>query len=319
VKAIRVSEHGGPEVLRIETLPDPAAGCGQVLVKLHAIGINPVETYIRSGKYARLETLPYTPGSDGAGVIAGVGPGVTGLSEGSRVYVSGSLTGTYAEFTLCSRDQVHPLPEGASFREGAALGVPYATAHRALFHRGGAKAGEWVLIHGASGAVGSAAVQLACGAGLRVIGTAGSEGGLEFVRELGAEHTLDHRAPDRAGQVRAITGGGVDLIIEMLANVNLQTDLTLLNRFGRVVVVGSRAAIEINPRDAMMRDSDIRGMTLFNAPPEDLAMIHRDLQAGLRSGAVRPRIGREFPLAEAAAAHEALMTDGKTGKILLIP
>jgi NADPH2:quinone reductase len=319
VKAIRVSAHGGPEVLRLESIPDPVPGADHVLVRLHAIGINPVETYIRSGRYARHETLPYTPGTDGAGVVMQVGSGVTGLSEGDRVYLSGSVTGTYAELALCERAQVHPLPEGVDFKDGAALGVPYATAHRALFHRGGAKAGEWLLVHGASGGVGSAAVQLARGAGLRIIGTAGSDAGLEFVRSLGAHHALDHRQAGYAEQVKALTDGGVDLILEMLANVNLQTDLTLLRHHGRVVVVGSRATIEINPRDAMMRDADIRGMTLFNATPADLAAIHRDLQDGLRAGVVRPKIGRTFPLAEAAAAHEALMTDGKTGKILLIP
>jgi NADPH2:quinone reductase len=320
VKAIRVSQQGPPDVLKLETVADPQAGPGQLVVRLKAVGVNPVETYIRAGAYARLEKLPYTPGSDGAGVVETVGAGVTQFRPGDRVYLYGSLTGTYAELALCEAAHVHPLPANVSFGAGAALGVPYATAYRALFQRGQARVGETVLIHGASGGVGQAAVQLARAAGLRVIGTAGTDAGIKFVREQGAHDAVNHRGENYLKEILDLSAGqGVDLIIEMLANVNLGNDLGLLAKFGRVVVVGSRGPVELNPRDTMMRDADIRGMTLFNTPPAELAGIHLALQAGLACGALLPVIGQEIPLAEAPRAHEAVMQDGKFGKILLIP
>jgi NADPH2:quinone reductase len=318
--SIRVHQYGGPEVLKIEDIPTPSPGPGQVLVRLRAIGVNPVETYIRSGNYARKDPPPYTPGTDAAGEVESVGGGVTKWKKGDRVYLYGSTTGTYAEFALGAGSQVHPLPAHATFAQGAALGVPFATAHRALFHRGGAQRGETVLIHGASGGVGHAAVQLARAAGLTVIGTGGTEAGRKFVAEQGAHHALDHRAPGCLAEVMRLTGGlGVDLIIEMLANANLGNDLGVLARFGRVVVVGSRGPVEINPRDTMSRDADIRGMTLFNATEAGLAQIHAALQSGLGDGSIRPVIGQEFNLADAPRAHEAVMQDGKRGKIILVP
>ncbi len=320
LKAIRVHQYGGPEVLHLEEVPDTAPAAGQVLVRLRAVGVNPVETYIRSGNYARNDPLPYTPGSDAAGVVEAVGANVRQFRPGDRVYFYGSQTGAYAELALCNESQVHALPANCTFQQGAALGVPYATAHRALFHRGQAKAGETVLVHGASGGVGQAAVQLARAAGLVVIGTAGTEAGRRFVLEQGAHHALDHRKPDYLADLMKLTGDrGVDLIVEMLANVNLGKDLTVLAQSGRVVVIGSRGPVEINPRDTMMRDADIRGMTLFNTPDADLAGIHHALQAGLACGAMRPVIGQEFRLADAGRAHEAVMQDGKFGKIILVP
>jgi NADPH2:quinone reductase len=172
MKAIRVNAFGGPEVLELAEVPMPQAGPGEVLVRVHAGGVNPVETYIRAGKYARLPELPYTPGNDGAGVIEQVGPDVNEFKPGDRVYTAGSISGTYAEFALCKKEQVHPLPAKVSFAQGAAMGTPYATAYRGLFQRACAKPGETVLVHGASGGVGTAAVQLARAHGLRVFGTA---------------------------------------------------------------------------------------------------------------------------------------------------
>src|SRR6266496_146350 len=186
MKAIRVHEFGGPEVLRLEEVPTPRPGPGEVLVRIHAIGVNPVETYIRAGTYARLPALPYTPGNDGAGVVEEIGSDVNEFKPGDRVYTGGSLAGsTYAEFTLCKTAQVHPLPENVSFAQGAAMGTPYATAYRGLFQRADAKPGETVLVHGASGGVGTAAVQLARACGLRVFGTAGSDQGRKLAREQG--------------------------------------------------------------------------------------------------------------------------------------
>ena len=318
MKAIRVHEFGGAEVLQIEEVPKPQPGAGQVLVRMGAIGVNPVETYIRAGTYAYKPALPYTPGNDGAGPVEQVGPDVNEFKPGDRVYIAGSISGTYAEFALCRTEQVHPLPANASFAQGAAMGTPYATAYRGLLQRADAKPGETVLVHGASGGVGTAAVQLARARGLRVFGTAGSDEGRKLAREQGAHEVFDHRAPDHFIQIMNATGGrGVDVIVELLANVNLGKDLTILAKSGRVAIIGSRGRVEIDPRDSMQRDADLRGMAMPNTSPEDLASIHAALVAGLENGTLRPVIGKEFPLAEAAKAHRAVMEPGAFGKIVL--
>src|SRR5437016_552126 len=156
MRAIRVHQFGGPEQLKLEDVPELRAGPGQVLVKIHAAGVNPFDTYIRTGTYAIKPQLPYTPGADAAGVVASVGDEVKRVKAGDRLYCAGTLTGAYAEQALCLESQVHPLPSNVSFQQGAAVGVPYATAYRALFQRARALPAETVLVHGASGGVGLA-------------------------------------------------------------------------------------------------------------------------------------------------------------------
>jgi len=320
MKAIRVHEVGGPELLKLEDVPDPSPGPGQVVVRLKAVGVNPVDTYIREGRHAVKPSLPYTPGTDAAGTIEAIGEGVTRYVVGDRVYTGGSISGTYAELSLCLESQVHPLPAHVSFAQGAAVNVPYATAYRALFHRAQARAGEVVLVHGASGGVGTAAVQLAHAAEMIVIGTGGTDEGRRLVKQQGADHVLDHRAAGYLDQVLELTGGrGVDVILEMLANVNLGKDLNVLARFGRVVVIGSRGAVEIDPRATMTRDGSILGMTLMNVSDIERAAIHAVLVVGLENRTLTPVVGREFPLAQAARAHEAVLEPGAYGKIILIP
>jgi NADPH2:quinone reductase len=322
MQAILVRQFGGPEVLKLEQVPDPPApGPGQVLIAIRAAGVNPVDTYVRTGTYAVKPELPYIPGSDAAGVVEAAGPGVTSCAAGDRVYtcgtVQGRVMGAYAATALCNAAQVYAQPENTTFAQGAALGVPYATAHRALFGRGGGRSGERVLIHGASGGVGTAAVQLARARGLIVVGTAGSEAGLAHVRQQGAHHAVSHAGAGYIEELKRFAPEGFDLIVEMLANVNLDRDLDLLARRGRVVVVGSRGRIEIDPRKTMSKDAAILGMMLFNIPPDELVLIHRDLAAGLASGELTPVIAHELPLAEAARAHELVMTSGARGKIVL--
>jgi NADPH2:quinone reductase len=320
MKAIRVHQPGGPEVLKFEEIPDPTPGPGQVLIRVHAVGVNPVETYVRAGTYG-WKVWPYTPGADSAGVVEAVGDGVKKVKPGDRVYTAGTVTGAYAEKTVAAEARVFKLPEKISFQAGAALGVPYGTAHRALFHRARPIAGETVLIHGASGGVGTAATQFARAFGLIVIGTGGTDPGRRLVRENGAHHVLDHKSPDYLDELSKLTDGrgGVDIILEMLANVNLARDLTVLAKNGRVIVVGNRGAIEINPRETMGRDADIRGMTLMNATDEDLRGIHAAIVAGLESGTLRPVIGKEMTLADAPKAHVSVLEPGAYGKIVLIP
>jgi NADPH2:quinone reductase len=320
MKAIHVREFGAPEVLRMEEVPDPHPGRGEVLVRIRAVGVNPVDTYIRSGQYAIKPPLPYTPGSDAAGDVEAVGEGVSSFRPGDRVYIYRSLTGAYGEKALCTEAQVHPLPKNVSYAQGAAIGVPYTTAYRALFHKAQARPGETVLVHGASGGVGVAAVQLGRAAGMTIVGTAGTGKGKELVAREGAHHAVDHNAPDAPEQLMKLTGGrGFDVILEMLANKNLAKDLAMLTKFGRVAVVGSRGAVEINPRDIMGRDGTIVGMTSFNISDQDLAGIHAALVAGLENGALRPVIGQELPLQDAARAHQAVMEAGAYGKIVLVP
>ena len=318
MNAIRVEEFGGPEVMKLVSVPQLRPGPGQVLVRIHAVGINPVETYIRAGTYARKPALPFTPGNDGAGVVEEVGEGVSKFQPGDRVYTAGSISGTYAEYALCDPVQLHPLPANASFAQGAAMGTPYATAFRGLFQRAQAKPGETLLVHGASGGVGTAAIQLARTRGLRVLGTAGTERGRDLVREQGADEVFDHRASDYLAAIKKVTAGrGVDVILEMAAHLNLGKDLTILAPRGRVVVIGNRGRVEIDARETMSRDADIRGMVLPNTPADELASIHAALVAGLADGSLRPVIGRELALAEAPEAHRIVLEPGAFGKIVL--
>jgi NADPH:quinone reductase len=322
MKAICVRRTGGPEVLVLEDIPDPVPGEGQLVVRLHAAGVNPVDVYIRSAAQGRNPSLPYVPGMDGAGVVETVGPGVAGIGVGDRVYLSGTapapLNGTYAERALCDAAQAHPLPGHLTFAQGAAINVAYATAYRAILDRASARPGETVFVHGGSGGVGVAAIQIARAHGMRVLATAGTARGRDLVVEQGAHQVFDHHAPEYVPAILASTGGrGVDVIVEMLANVNLDKDLGLLSRNGRVVVVGNRGRVEIDARQTMGRDAAILGMTLMNATPADRARIHAAIGAGLDNGSLRPVVGREFPLANAGAAHAAVMEAGAYGKIVL--
>lgn len=324
MKAIRVSEFGPPSVLRLEDVPDLRPGPGEVVVDLRAVGVNPVDTYIRAGAYGSLPPLPFTPGNDGAGVVRAVGAGVESVAPGDRVYITGTTdsgsTGAYGEQAVSRADQVQSLPPGVSFAQGAAIGIPYATAWIALFVKAAAWAAETVLVHGASGGVGTAAVQLAKAAGLTVIGTGGTKEGRALVADQGADHVLDHTEAGYLDAVADLTGGrGVEIVVEHLANVNLAADLGVIAPRGRVVVVGNRGTIELNPRAAMAKDAVILGMQLWNATPGELRRAHAAIRAGLANGTLRPVVSRELPLAEAARSHEAVLEPGAYGKIVLVP
>ncbi|TVQ25080.1 MAG: NADPH:quinone reductase [Spirochaetaceae bacterium] len=329
MKAVVVREFGPPSVLKVEDVPDPVAQNGQIVVALHATGVNPVETYQRSGSQGYDRPRPFTPGADGAGVIESIGrfdaPGPVSrsgvrLAVGQRVYVSGSVTGTYAEKCVCTRDQVHPLSDSLSFEQGACLWINYGTAYRALFQRGGAIAGEWVLIHGATGGVGVAAIQWAKLRGLRVIGSYGTPRGRELLESLGVDHAIAHGDDGHLDSVDAATAGhGIDVVVEMLANVNLEADLNVLARGGRVVVVGSRGSIEVTPRRLMAREADVRGVMLYGASDTELTEIHAAIAAAADAGAIEPVIQESLPLARAADAHEIVMNSPSHGKIVLTP
>lgn len=317
MRVIEVRRFGGPEVLTVVERKVPVPGKGQVVVKVEAIGVNPVETYIRAGTYPVLPDLPYTPGGNAAGTVHSIGEGVSGLDVGQRVYTACSF-GAYGEFCCCDAAQAYELPVEVSFAQGTAIGVPAATAWRGLFLRGAAKAGENVLVHGASGSVGVAALQLGRAAGLRMHGTAGTEQGLENVAEAGAITSTLHKGK-YVDQLRSAVPEGFDLILEMLANVNLETDLSLLAPRGRVVIIGSRGRIEIDPRATMARETDIRGLALAAASPEELRQTYAALAAAMRVGVLRPVVAETMPLEEAPKAHELVLQPGTKGKLVLVP
>lgn len=318
MRAIVVREFGGPEVLVEEEVEKPEPTPTGVIVSIKAAGVNPVDCYLRSGIHAQAPKLPYTPGKDGAGMIEAVGEEVTAFKAGDRVYTAGSITGTYAEYSLCDSSQLGRLPDNITFEQGACLWTPYATAFRALFQKASAHAGETVLVHGASGGVGTACIQWAVARGLKVIGTAGSEQGMEMVLKNGASAVLDHNDIDHFSEVRELTDGkGADVIIEMLANQNLERDFEAIAKFGRIVIVGNRGSLQFTPRQAMTNETTIYGMSLFNAPKQDLEEIRNEIFEGSGTGALKPEVAKGFSLEEAPAAHEYIMASKAAGQIVL--
>ncbi len=325
MKAIRIHEFGGPDVMKLEEVPDPTPGeYRQVVVKVAAAGVNPVDTYVRTGTYTLKPDLPFTPGGEGAGTVESIGEGVETPKVGDAVFFFGSaagpMGGSYAEKVLCDEGQVYALPPNVDLKAGAAVPIAYGTAYHALFDRAKAEPAETVLIHGATGGVGLAAVQLAVAAGCTVYGTGGSEEGRQLVLDNGAAGAFDHGADDYADRIKAAVGeSGVDVIVEMLANVNLDRDLELLGTGGRVAVVGSRGRVEIDPRRAMGKEAAILGVTLRGLGPAGLRRAFAAIAAGLTAGALRPVVGEAFPLSQAADAQRRVMADGSRGKIILVP
>lgn len=318
MKAIVVKEFGSPEVMKFEEVSFSELTSNRVLIKVKAVGVNPVDTYIRSGVYPNVPNLPYTPGKDAAGIVEAVGENVTKFKVGDRVYTADSVTGTYAEFVVCKENQVNHLPENISFEQGAGVFVPYATSYRALFQKAKVQTGETVLVHGASGGVGIAAIQWAKNAGLTVIGTASSEEGKKLVKEQGADFVFDHSEENYLQQIlKATENKGVNVILEMLANVNLVKDFDVLAKFGRIVVIGNRGSLEFNPRLTMGKDATIYGMSLFNFSSAEEAEIHQNIFQGLKKGYLIPIVGKTFPLAEAAKAHHEVIETKAFGKIIL--
>ena len=322
MKAIQVTQFGGPEKLVYTDVEDVVAGKGEVCVRLYAAGVNPADVYILTGTYSTIPQLPYIPGVDGAGIVEAIGEEVSNVRVGDRVFIAtlnGSYsTGTFAQKVVCDKTNVYPLPDHVSFEQGAALGIPALTAYRALFQRANLKSGQTVLVHGASGGVGIQAVQMAKAHGAKVIGTASKPEGKKLVEQAGADVVIDHVTEATINEVLALTdGNGPDVIIEFLANVNLETDLKLISRFGKIVVIGNRGSIEINPRLAMQKECDILGMALWNASQEEREESIQGIIDMLTSGALRPIIGTTLPLQKASQSYEQLAKGNGNGKIVL--
>lgn len=322
MKAIQIEEFGGPEVLKIIDVEEATPNEKEVKVKLYAAGVNPSDTYTISGNYSYVPNLPYVPGTDGAGIIEEVGSGVKNVVVGDRVYLGAfgveRNTGTYAEKVVIDAKSVFPLSEKLSFNEGAALGIPSFTAYRSLFQKAEIKAGEFVLIHGASGAVGSMAVQMAKAIGAIVIGTSSTEEGREGILEIGADYAIPHVTEDNKNELLNITKNkGPEVIIEFLANVNLETDTKVIADFGRIIVVGSRDTIEFTPRNLMANDANITGMTIRDLSKEDVREIYYGVSAFIEAGSLKPIIGDKFALEEASKAHENVMDTSGNGRTIL--
>jgi len=293
-KAIVVRQNGGPEVLKLEDVAIPVPKAGQVVVRVLAAGVNPLETYIRSGAWGPLKE-PYTPGNhDVAGEIATLGEGVTNLKVGQRVFTSSTLTGAYAQYVLCDATAAHPLPDNITFDQGAAVNVAYGTAYNALIQNLQAKPGQTVLVHGGSGGVGVASIQIA----------------------------VNHRSATYLDEIRAFTGGrGVDLILEMVGT-NLSKDLSIIAPKGKIAIIGAgHGAAEIQPSQILMSRVTIVGIATIALAPEEVTEIVAYLTQGLRQGSLRPIVGKSFPLADAPAAHAEVSghAAGSAGKVILHP
>jgi len=321
MRAVRVSRFGGPEVLQVENnVAVPEVGPDQVMVRVIVAGINPVETYIREGQYSRLPDLPYTPGTDASGYVQQIGKNVTSLKVGDRVFVCGSTnnSGSYAQYVVTDSTYVFPLHPRLSFAQGASLGVPFFTAYKALILRAETRPGETVLVHGASGAVGTAAVQIARALGTTVVGTAGTKDGMDVVSRCGAHHVFNHNHKSYEKKMVDHLGTGFDVIIEHLANINLGHDIQMLKEHARVMVVGCRGGVNINPRHLMMPEASIRGVALGTSTPKEWAEMGAAIVAGIESGWVNPVINKEYSMDEVQQVHyDIIHSKGAKGKLVL--
>jgi NADPH2:quinone reductase len=324
VKAVRMYETGGPEVLVYEEVPTPSLGPGQVLVRVVASSVNSVDAAVRRGDFTTPKKLPKIIGSDGAGVVETLGPRVAGIRTGDEVFFQGlgiGSEGSYAEYAVVAAEQCVPKPQSLSFAESAAMGLVFPTAHYALVRIGKLHEGETVLVQGASGGVGTASVQLAKALGARVLATVRSEGAAQPVRDLGADEVIVATASDVGAEVARLTDGrGVDLIHELVVSENLAADVSMVAKRGRIVCTGQgprpEAVVPIGA--ALSKDAALLFMSTNNAGRAGVAEIMREIASLAEKRKIRPVIWKTLPLAEARTAHE-LLAQHHVGKIVLVP
>ena len=322
MKAVRIHEDGGPEVLRLDEVEDPVAGPGEVLIRLKAASLNHLDIWLRQG-------LPSVPkprilGADGAGVVEALGAGVDGFEVGQRVVLNPGLRngaeivgehrdGTHAELIAIPRENVHPVPEELSFEEAAAFPLVYETAYRMLVTRAGLREGEWVLVWGIGSGVGSAAFLIAKALGAKVVVTSSDDGKLERARELGADKTVNHESGDVVSVVKEATEGGAHVVVEHVGEATWKTSLQVARTGGRIAVCGATSGPNppANLHRIFWKQLSILGSTMGTA--DDFAGVY-ELVA---SGRVKPLVDRVFPLEEAAEAHRHLESGKQFGKVVL--
>jgi NADPH2:quinone reductase len=322
MKAIRVSRTGGPEVLQLEDLPDPIPGPGEAVVRLEAIGVNFVEIYHRRGLYS--SQLPFTPGTEGAGTVVSVGPDVTGLRPGDRV-ASVNLLGSYAELARAPAERLVLLPETVDTRTAAAAMLQGLTAHYLATSTYPLKSGDWCLIHAAAGGVGLLLCQIARDRGARIIGTVSTPEKAELARAAGAHEVVRYTQQDFVSEARRITSGrGVSVVYDSVGKTTFEGSLNSLAPRGMLVLFGQSSG-PVPPFDPQLLSS--KGSLFLTRPTlahysttkEELTARASDLFQWVMTGALKVRVDRTFPLAQAAEAHRALEGRGTTGKVLLIP
>jgi NADPH:quinone reductase-like Zn-dependent oxidoreductase len=322
MKALRIHEDGGPEVLRLDEVEDPVAGPGEVLIRLKTASLNHLDIWLRQG-------LPSVPkprilGADGAGVVDALGEGVDGFEVGQRVVLNPGLRngaeivgehrdGTHAELISIPHENVHPIPEELSFEEAAAFPLVYETAYRMLVTRAGLREGEWVLVWGIGSGVGSAAFLIAKALGAKVVVTSSDDAKLDRASELGADETVNHESGDVVSVVKEATGGGAHVVVEHVGEATWKTSLQVARTGGRIAVCGATSGPNppANLHRIFWKQLSILGSTMGTA--EDFAGVY-ELVA---SGRVKPLVDRVFPLEEAADAHRHLESGQQFGKVIL--
>lgn len=322
MRCVEITSPGGPDVLRIGTRPDPEPGAGEVLIEVHAAGVNRPDVMQREGRYPPPKGASDIPGLEVAGRVAAIGPGVTRWREGDLVMalLSG---GGYADLASAPEAQCLPIPAGITIVEAAAIPETYFTVWTNVFDRGALTPGETLLVHGGAGGIGTAAIQLARAFGSTVYTTAGSDERCAALEALGAAKAINHRTEDFGARISALTDGrGVDVILDIVGGPYIARNLASLARDGRLVMIGFMGGTDaaFDARQIILRRLTITGSTLRIRTVEEKGAIARNLEAHvwplLEQGKVRPVIHAAFPLAQAAAAHRA-MDEGHVGKIVL--
>jgi NADPH2:quinone reductase len=319
MRAVRYHDHGGPDVLGVDEIDRPDPEPDEILVEIRAASVNPVDTSFRSGEYGDV-SLPAIPGGDGAGVVAAVGSEVEEFAEGDRIVVGGmghGDGGTFAEYATIPRMKVAHLPESVSFEDGAAISNVGVTAWMALVENAGLKPTEYCLVHGGSGGVGHAAVQLGTAMGADVIATAGSEDAREQVRDLGAVAAFDYDSETLTDDVREETDGkGTDVILDHRPEDYLGLDITVAAQNGRIITItGGIPAVEDAPLHG--KELTIRGMAIANTPERQ--PILRRLARLIERDDLTPVVADTFDFEEAGDAHRAVTEGGYVGKLVVRP
>jgi NADPH2:quinone reductase len=320
MKAIRVHEPGGPEALTFEDVPLPAPGPGQARVRLHAIGVNFIDVYHRTGLYK--VPLPFTPGSEGAGVVSAVGADAA-VRVGDRVAWAGAL-GSYAEETVVPAEKLLPVPDGMEWADAAAAPLQGMTAHYLATDTYRLKAGDTALVHAAAGGVGLLLVQVAKMKGARVFGTVSTPEKARLASEAGADEVIRYTEDDFLEAVQRLTGGrGVDVVYDSVGRTTFDRSLESLALRGTLALYGQSSGVvpPVDPGRMAVKGVFLTRPTLwhYTATREELLGRARDVFSWVVSGLLRLRIHRTFPLADAAEAHRLLESRQSVGKLLLIP